>query len=142
VSQAGVKVHPHIMIPLVGIEDELIGQAKIVRQVAEEVFAGTGQKVDYKIGTMIEVPRGALRAGDLAKTAEFFSFGTNDLTQMTFGISRDDAQAKFLQFYTKNGLLVRATDCAASNCCLLIGAARWSASDFMSALAVHDCLSC
>jgi citrate lyase beta subunit len=141
VSQAGVKVHPHIMIPLVGIEDELIGQAKIVRQVAEEVFAGTGQKVDYKIGTMIEVPRGALRAGDLAKTAEFFSFGTNDLTQMTFGISRDDAQAKFLQFYTKNGLLVRSTDCTASNCCLLMGAARRSVSDLTSALAVHDCLS-
>lgn len=57
-----------------------------------QVFAATGSKVEYKVGTMIEVPRGALRAGDLAKTAEFFSFGTNDLTQMTFGISRDDAQ--------------------------------------------------
>eukprot|EP00775_Hariotina_reticulata_P006369 gene6369-6601_t len=105
VSKAGIKVHPHIMIPLVGIEDELIGQAKIVRQIAEEVIAAAGHPVEYKIGTMIEVPRGALRAGDLAKTAEFFSFGTNDLTQMTFGISRDDAQAKFLQYYTKNGLL-------------------------------------
>lgn len=105
VSKDGVKVHPHIMVPLVGIEDELTGQAKIINEVAQQVFAATGGKVDYKIGTMIEVPRGALRAGDLAKTAEFFSFGTNDLTQMTFGISRDDAQAKFLQFYTKNGLL-------------------------------------
>jgi len=105
VAKEGVAVHPHIMIPLVGIEDELIGQAKIVRETAEAVFKATGQTVPYKVGTMIEVPRGALRAGDLAKTAEFFSFGTNDLTQMTFGISRDDAQAKFLQFYTKNGLL-------------------------------------
>jgi pyruvate,orthophosphate dikinase len=93
------------MIPLVGIEDELIGQAKIVNQTAQEVFKAAGATVPYKVGTMIEVPRGALRAGELAKEAEFFSFGTNDLTQMTFGISRDDAQAKFLQFYTKNGLL-------------------------------------
>ncbi|KAF6253488.1 pyruvate phosphate dikinase [Scenedesmus sp. NREL 46B-D3] len=105
VAREGVRVHPHIMIPLVGIEDELTGQARIVNEVAAQVFAATGSKVDYKVGTMIEVPRGALRAGDLAKTAEFFSFGTNDLTQMTFGISRDDAQAKFLQYYTKHGLL-------------------------------------
>lgn len=105
VSKTGVRVHPHIMIPLVGIEDELIGQAKIVNQTAQEVFKAAGATVPYKVGTMIEVPRGALRAGELAKEAEFFSFGTNDLTQMTFGISRDDAQAKFLQFYTKNGLL-------------------------------------
>jgi pyruvate,orthophosphate dikinase len=105
VAKEGVKVHPHIMIPLVGIEDELVGQAKIVKEIAEQVQKAAGTKVDFKIGTMIEVPRGALIAGTLAKTAEFFSFGTNDLTQMTFGISRDDAQAKFLQFYTKNGLL-------------------------------------
>lgn len=105
VSKTGVRVHPHIMIPLVGIEDELIGQAKIVNQTAQEVFKAAGATIPYKVGTMIEVPRGALRAGELAKEAEFFSFGTNDLTQMTFGISRDDAQAKFLQFYTKNGLL-------------------------------------
>jgi len=105
VAKEGVKVHPHIMIPLVGIEDELVGQAKIVRSIAEEIITAAGTKVDYKIGTMIEVPRGALIANQLAQTAEFFSFGTNDLTQMTFGISRDDAQAKFLQYYTKNGLL-------------------------------------
>lgn len=64
-----------------------------------QVFSATGSKVDYKVGTMIEVPRGALRAGDLAKTAEFFSFGTNDLTQMTFGISRDDAQVIVMMCY-------------------------------------------
>jgi pyruvate,orthophosphate dikinase len=72
------------------------------------VLGAAGVDVDYKVGTMIEVPRGALQAGALAEVAEFFSFGTNDLTQMTFGISRDDAQAKFLKFYTHNGLL--ATD--------------------------------
>lgn len=80
-------------------------QANLLKDVAQKVAAKSGVVVPYKIGTMIEVPRGALMAGQLASTAEFFSFGTNDLTQMTFGISRDDAQAKFLTFYTKHGLL-------------------------------------
>lgn len=106
-SKDGIKVHPHIMVPLVGIQDELLNQAQIVHDAAKKVQEATGIKVDYKVGTMIEVPRGALQAGALAEVAEFFSFGTNDLTQMTFGISRDDAQAKFLTYYCKNGLLAQ-----------------------------------
>ncbi|MCT8903671.1 pyruvate, phosphate dikinase, partial [Clostridioides difficile] len=70
-----------------------------------DVIGKRGKSFDYKVGTMIEVPRGALQAGKLAEVAEFFSFGTNDLTQMTFGISRDDAQAKFLSYYVKHGVL-------------------------------------
>mmetsp|Transcript_14326 Transcript_14326/g.35478 ORF Transcript_14326/g.35478 Transcript_14326/m.35478 type:complete len:901 (-) Transcript_14326:806-3508(-) len=105
VVKAGGKVHPHIMVPLVGIVDELESQAQLIRAVAQKVAHKSGVVVPYKVGTMIEVPRGALMAGQLATQAEFFSFGTNDLTQMTFGISRDDAQAKFLTFYTKHGLL-------------------------------------
>ncbi len=90
VAEAGAKVEPEVMIPLVGEKKELDDQAAIVRRVADEVFAERGRKVKYLVGTMIEVPRGALTAGEIAKTAEFFSFGTNDLTQTTFGLSRDD----------------------------------------------------
>ncbi|HYG66615.1 MAG TPA: putative PEP-binding protein, partial [Anaeromyxobacteraceae bacterium] len=90
VAETGLKVEPEVMIPLVGAKRELDDQAAIVRRVAEEVFAERGRKVKYLVGTMIEVPRGALTASEIAKTAEFFSFGTNDLTQTTFGISRDD----------------------------------------------------
>jgi pyruvate,orthophosphate dikinase len=85
-----VDVKPEIMIPLVGAKKELDNQAKIVRATAAAVFAEKGKKVKYSLGTMIEVPRGALTAGAIAETAEFFSFGTNDLTQTTFGLSRDD----------------------------------------------------
>lgn len=105
VAKEGVSVHPHIMIPLVGSFDELKQQVDLVKKVAEEVMAKAGTKVDFQVGTMIEVPRGALQAGKLAEIAQFFSFGTNDLTQMTFGISRDDAQAKFLSYYVKHGIL-------------------------------------
>ena len=107
VAAEGAEVHPHIMIPLVAFEDELLNQTAVVKATAAEVMAGlpAGTKVDFKCGTMIELPRGALRAGDLARTAEFFSFGTNDLTQTTCGISRDDAQAKFLAHYIKHGIL-------------------------------------
>ena len=104
-AKRGVKVSPHIMVPLVGFEDELANQVAVVHDAAKEVFAAAGTAVDYKVGTMIEVPRGALRAGDLAKVAEFFSVGSNDLTQMTLGFSRDDAEAKFMQTYLKNGIL-------------------------------------
>jgi pyruvate,orthophosphate dikinase len=90
VAEQGVKVEPEVMIPLVGARKELDHQAAIVRRVAEEVFAARGRKVRHLVGTMIEVPRGALTSGEIAKTAEFFSFGTNDLTQTTFGLSRDD----------------------------------------------------
>ncbi len=89
-SEAGARVEPEVMIPLVGAHKELEDQAAVVRRVAEEVFAERGKKVRYLVGTMIEVPRGALTAGRIAHTAEFFSFGTNDLTQTTFGLSRDD----------------------------------------------------
>jgi pyruvate,orthophosphate dikinase len=90
VAANGVKVEPEVMIPLVGHRKELEDQAAIVRRVADEVFRARGAKVKYLVGTMIEVPRGALTADEIAKTAEFFSFGTNDLTQTTFGLSRDD----------------------------------------------------
>jgi len=88
--EAGSKVEPEVMIPLVGARKELEDQAAVVRRVADEVFVERGKKVRYLVGTMIEVPRGALTAGEIARTAEFFSFGTNDLTQTTFGLSRDD----------------------------------------------------
>ena len=90
VRAEGVKAQPEIMIPLVGTKTELDDQARVVRETAEKVFAERGKRIHYLVGTMIEVPRGALTAGEIAKTAEFFSFGTNDLTQTTFGLSRDD----------------------------------------------------
>ncbi|HKS73133.1 MAG TPA: pyruvate, phosphate dikinase, partial [Terriglobales bacterium] len=89
VSKAGVKVHPEVMIPLTSGLKEMANQAAIVRSVAEQVFAEKEHKVDYLVGTMIELPRAALVADEIAKEAEFFSFGTNDLTQTTMGISRD-----------------------------------------------------
>lgn len=105
VAKRGIKVQPHVMIPLVGFEEELKHQVAIIRQAAEAVFQAEGMRVDYSVGTMIEVPRGALRAGDLAKHADFFSIGSNDLTQMTLGFSRDDAEAKFMASYIKNGII-------------------------------------
>jgi pyruvate, orthophosphate dikinase len=90
VAAEGVDVQPEVMIPLVGTKKELENQAKVVRDVAAAVFAERKKKVKYAVGTMIEIPRGALRADEIAEVAEFFSFGTNDLTQTTFGISRDD----------------------------------------------------
>jgi pyruvate, orthophosphate dikinase len=98
VKAEGFDVHPEIMIPLVGAKKELDDQAAQVRAVAAEVFAERATSVDYLVGTMIEIPRAALTADEVAETAEFFSFGTNDLTQMAFGISRDDA-GKFLPQY-------------------------------------------
>ncbi len=103
-TKEGVKVYPEIMIPLVGTKAELANQKAVVRTVAEEVIKETGVKVDYLIGTMIEIPRAALTANEIAEEAEFFSFGTNDLTQMAFGYSRDDA-GKFLAEYTSTGIL-------------------------------------
>jgi pyruvate,orthophosphate dikinase len=79
------------MVPLVGFKRELDLQAEIIHRVAGEVMKETGKKFKYTVGTMIEVPRGALTADEIAQTAEFFSFGTNDLTQTTYGLSRDDA---------------------------------------------------
>ena len=98
VKQEGIDVHPEIMIPLVGHVNELKNQKQVVDRVAKEVMEACGIQVEYRVGTMIEVPRGALTADEIAGVAEFFSFGTNDLTQMVYGISRDDA-GKFLPPY-------------------------------------------
>jgi pyruvate,orthophosphate dikinase len=95
---------PEIMIPLTGILSEMKMQEQIVRATIEKVFEEKGQSIGYMVGTMIEVPRAALTADQIAKSAEFFSFGTNDLTQMTFGYSRDDA-GKFLPIYIEKGIL-------------------------------------
>ncbi len=99
-----IKVKPEIMIPLVGHVNELKAQEELVRKVAEEVFAKKGMKLDYLLGTMIELPRAALTADQIAEHAEFFSFGTNDLTQTAFGLSRDDA-GRFLSHYEETGIL-------------------------------------
>jgi pyruvate,orthophosphate dikinase len=104
VAKEGKSVIPEIMIPLVGSRKELALQKEIVDRVAGEVFAKNGTKVRYMVGTMIELPRAALVADEIAKEAEFFSFGTNDLTQTTYGFSRDDS-GKFLEAYTKQGVL-------------------------------------
>jgi len=106
VANKGIEVKPEIMIPLVSHVNELKLQEAIVRKVAEEVFAEKGKKVDYLVGTMIELPRAALTANEIAESAEFFSFGTNDLTQTTFGLSRDDA-GKFLPAYVEQDILPR-----------------------------------
>jgi pyruvate,orthophosphate dikinase len=100
VSKKGIKVLPEIMIPLIGSVEEFNNQKKIVDRVAEDVFTKAGQKVHYMVGTMIEIPRAALTAARVAKEAEFFSFGTNDLTQTTMGLSRDD-YTKFQKEYEK-----------------------------------------
>ena len=100
----GIDVHPEIMVPLVGTLKELENQANVINTTAAKVFEERGKTVEYKVGTMIEVPRAALTANEIAKVADFFSFGTNDLTQMTFGYSRDDAP-KFLKFYKEMGIL-------------------------------------
>ncbi len=104
VQKEGIKVKPEIMIPLVGFKRELDLQVEIVHRVAQEVIKATGQKIKYWVGTMIEVPRGALTADEIAQTAEFFSFGTNDLTQMCMGMSRDDS-GSFLGRYQEEGIL-------------------------------------
>jgi len=103
-TKEGVKVYPEIMIPLVGTKAEFAHQKTIVKNTAEQVQKEYGVKVEYLIGTMIEVPRAALTANEIAEEAEFFSFGTNDLTQMTFGFSRDDA-GKFLAEYQEKHIL-------------------------------------
>ena len=103
-ARRGIKVIPEVMIPLVGHVNELKDQAASVRRIAEEVLAKAGVKVEYLVGTMIEVPRGAVTADEIAAEAEFFSFGTNDLTQLTFGFSRDDA-GKFLPEYVNRKIL-------------------------------------
>jgi pyruvate,orthophosphate dikinase len=100
----GIKVNPEIMIPLVGHVNELKLQEKIVRSVAEDVMKERGMKINYLVGTMIELPRAAVTADQIAAVAEFFSYGTNDLTQTTFGLSRDDS-GKFLPLYVEREIL-------------------------------------
>ena len=104
VRAAGMPVHVEIMVPLVGNHKELRYQKKIIDATANEVFSERNDKIDYMVGTMIEVPRAAVTANQIAEVAEFFSFGTNDLTQMTLGFSRDDI-GKFLPVYLEKGIL-------------------------------------
>jgi len=106
VKKEGIKVIPEIMIPLVGHVKEYTNQRDIIKEVADKVIKEKGVKLKYMIGTMIEVPRAAITADEIAKEAEFFSFGTNDLTQMTCGFSRDDA-GKFLGFYVENKIYAK-----------------------------------
>ncbi len=100
----GIKIIPEIMVPLVGIKKEFLEQERIIRDTAEKLFAEKGDRIDYKVGTMIEVPRATLIADQIAENAEFFSFGTNDLTQMTFGFSRDDI-ASFVPEYIEKKII-------------------------------------
>lgn len=104
-KKEGIDVKPWVMIPLIGHVNELKVAKEILVRVADEVMEEKGIKVDYKFGTMIEIPRAALTADEVAEYAEFFSFGTNDLTQMTFGYSRDDAEGKFLNRYVEQKIL-------------------------------------
>ena len=103
VYKEGKKVIPEVMIPLVGDLNEFKNQKEVVKKVADEVIKKEGTEIEYMIGTMIEIPRACVVADEIAKEAEFFSFGTNDLTQMTFGFSRDDV-GKFIPFYIKKGI--------------------------------------
>ena len=102
VSKEGIEVTPEIMIPLVGERNELAYLKNIVRETADQIIKENNSNLKYKIGTMIEIPRAALTADEIAKEAEFFSFGTNDLTQMTYGFSRDDASKFLKDYYAKN----------------------------------------
>src|SRR5207247_4490197 len=105
VTKAGIDVHPKIMIPLVGHVNELKPTREILEPVAEKVQQEQGVWVDYKFGTMIEVPRAAVTAEEIARVADFFSFGTHDLTQTTFAFSRDDAEGKLLLQYVEEKFL-------------------------------------
>jgi len=102
-AKEGERVYPEIMIPLVGTREELANQKKIIQRVAEEVMDKYEVKIEYSVGTMIEVPRAAITADEIAQEAEFFLFGTNDLTQTIYGLSRDDG-AGFLAYYLAHGI--------------------------------------
>jgi pyruvate,orthophosphate dikinase len=104
VAAKGEAPEPEIMHPLVAKGEEMAFLRELTDRVAREVLAERGMALSYKVGTMVELPRAAIRAADLAENAEFFSFGTNDLTQMGFGLSRDDA-GKFLGYYQEHGIL-------------------------------------
>ena len=102
----GIEVVPEVMIPLIGMISELKLVKNQLVKIANETIDSYGVKLDYKFGTMIEIPRAALTADEIATEAEFFSFGTNDLTQMTYGFSRDDAESKFLPIYLNKEILL------------------------------------
>jgi len=104
-AKKGIVVKPEIMIPLTGHVNELKVSQTYLEEVAKQVMEEQGVQIEFKFGTMIEVPRGALTAGQIAEYAQFFSFGTNDLTQTTFGYSRDDAEGKFLLRYVEDKIL-------------------------------------
>ncbi len=101
----GVDIYPEIMVPLVGLETEMEFFREQIDNIAKEYMEKSGKTFSYKVGTMIEIPRAAFVADDIARHAEFFSFGTNDLTQTAFGFSRDDAEGKFLGHYEDKGVL-------------------------------------
>jgi pyruvate,orthophosphate dikinase len=103
-KKKGIRAVPEIMIPLIGTHQEFKMQEDIIRSTAEKVFEERGDRIEYLVGTMIEIPRAALTADKIAERAEFFSFGTNDLTQMGFGYSRDDS-GRFLPVYVNKGIL-------------------------------------
>jgi pyruvate,orthophosphate dikinase len=105
VAARGFEPHPEVMIPLTGTVKELEYIQPKLETIAKQVMEEKGRKLDYKFGTMIEIPRAAVTAGEIAKLAVFFSFGTNDLTQMTYGYSRDDAERNFLLKYVEEGIL-------------------------------------
>jgi pyruvate, orthophosphate dikinase len=107
VAKEGYKPKPEIMIPLTGTVRELEWIQPRLEAIGKQVMAEKGVNVEYKFGTMIEIPRAAVTAGEIAKLAQFFSFGTNDLTQMTFGYSRDDAERNFLVTYVEQGILLK-----------------------------------
>jgi pyruvate,orthophosphate dikinase len=102
-AKEGFDVHPEVMIPLTSHINELQAERGKLEREAKKVMEEKGIEVDYMFGTMIEIPRAALTADEIAKSADFFSFGTNDLTQMTFGLSRDDAEGKFLLNFARGG---------------------------------------
>ena len=104
VMKEGIEAHPEVMVPLTTFAAEFKNQAAVIRKAAADVQAKTGIELTYKIGTMIEIPRACLRAGEIAEDAEFFSFGTNDLTQTTLGMSRDDANS-FLPQYLEHEII-------------------------------------
>jgi pyruvate,orthophosphate dikinase len=105
-TQEGVDVRPEVMIPLIGTLEELKHVKKQLEEVAQKTIEDYDVDLEYKFGTMIEIPRAALTADEIALEAEFFSFGTNDLTQMTYGYSRDDAESKFLPIYLNKEILM------------------------------------
>ena len=104
-TRKGVKVVPEIMMPLIALPEEMKRLREMTDRIAEEILKKENLDIDYKVGTMIELPRAAMIADEIAGFAEFFSFGTNDLTQTTFGFSRDDAENKFLGFYVEDGIV-------------------------------------